>query len=170
MLHDHARVRHRCSNPIKKTHQKSSVTAEGVQSGGGRQRSVYKGVTDFETAPLSSLPPSAACETSSLRSTGNLVFVCIYTVPFSDSFNTLDVLLGSSLSMGNFFSQTSKSCYYQRRRISAVRKYLFTKATVKLNAISLILSHLDHRNFLLSGLLLLSKAFVAFRTVLFALY
>ena len=118
----------------------------------------------------SSLPPSAACEASSLRSTGNLVFVCIYTVPFSDSFNTLGVLLDSSLSMGNFFSQTSKSCYYQLRRISAVRKYLFTKATVKLNAISLILSHLDHRNFLLSGLLPLSIAFVAFRTVLFALY
>ena len=43
-----------------------------------------------------------------------------------------------------------KSCYYQLRRISSVRKYLSTEATVKL-VTSLILSHLDYCNSLLSG-------------------
>ena len=61
------------------------------------------------------------------------------TVPISDSVKSLGVLLDSTLSMENFISQTSKSCYYQLRRISSVRKYLSTEATVKL-VTSLILS------------------------------
>ena len=92
---------------VLKNAKRSAVTAEDAQSAAGRQRSVYKVATDKESAQLSSLPPAATCEASSLRSTGNLVFFCIYTVPFSDSFNTLGVLLDSSLSMGNFFSQTN---------------------------------------------------------------
>ena len=56
-----------------------------------------------------------------------------------------------TLSMENFISQTAKSCYYQLRRISSVRKYLSVEATVKL-VTSLILSRLDYCNSLLSGL------------------
>ena len=72
------------------------------------------------------------------------------TVPLSDTVKSLGVLLNSTLSMDNFISQTAKSCYYQLRRISSVRKYLSTEATVKLLT-SLILSHLDYCNSLLSG-------------------
>ena len=67
------------------------------------------------------------------------------TVPLSDSAKGLGVLLDSTLSMENFISQTAKSCYYQLCRISSVRKYLSTEATVKL-ASSLILSRLDYCN------------------------
>ena len=62
--------------------------------------------------------------------------------------------------------QTAKSCYCQLHRISSVQKYLFTEAAVKL-VISLILSHLDHCNSLLSGL---PASPVTYRTVLLALY
>ena len=82
----------------------------------------------------------------------------------------LGVLLYSTLSMKNFISQTAKSCYYQLRRISSVRKYLSTEATVKL-VTSLIMSRLDYCSSLLSGLpASLPKAFVAHRTVLLASY
>ena len=50
-------------------------------------------------------------------------------VPLSVSVKSLGVLLDSTLSMENFISQTSKSCYYQLRRISSVRKNLSTEAT-----------------------------------------
>ena len=73
------------------------------------------------------------------------------TVPLSDSVKSLGVLLDSTLSMENFISQAAKSCYYQLCRISSVRKYLSTEATVKL-VTSLILSRLDCCNSLLSGL------------------
>ena len=73
------------------------------------------------------------------------------TVPLSDSVKSLGVLLNNTLSMENFISQTARSCYYQLRRISSVRKYLSTEATVKL-VTSLILSRLDYCNSLLSGL------------------
>ena len=72
------------------------------------------------------------------------------TVPISDSVKSLGVLLDSTLSMENFISQTTKSCYYQLRRISSVRKYLSTEAALKL-VTSLILSRLDYCNSLLSG-------------------
>ena len=72
------------------------------------------------------------------------------TVPPSDSVKSLGVLLDSSWSKENFISQTSKSCYYQLRRISSARKYLSTEAAVKL-VTSLILSHLDYCNSLPSG-------------------
>ena len=73
------------------------------------------------------------------------------TVPLSDSVKSLGLLLDSTLSMEKFISQTTKSCYYQLRRISSVRKYLSVEATVKL-VTSLILSRLDYCNSLLSGL------------------
>ena len=73
------------------------------------------------------------------------------TVPLSASVKSLGVLLDSTLSMENFISQTSKSCYYQLRRISSVQKYISTESTVKL-VTSLILSHLDCCNSLLSSL------------------
>ena len=73
------------------------------------------------------------------------------TVPISDSVKSLGVLLDSTLSAENFISQTAKSCYYQLRRISCVRKYLSTEATVK-PVTSLVLSRLDYCNSLLSGL------------------
>ena len=44
-----------------------------------------------------------------------------------------------------------RSCYYQLCQISSVRKYFFTKATVKL-VTSLLLSHLDYCSSLLSSL------------------
>ena len=72
------------------------------------------------------------------------------TVPISDSVKSLGVLLDSTLSAENFISQTAKSCYYQLRRISSVRKYLSTEAALKL-VTSLILSRLDYCNSLLSG-------------------
>ena len=72
------------------------------------------------------------------------------TVPLSDSVKSLGVLIDSTLSMENFISQTAKSCYYQLRRISSVRKYLSTEATMKL-VTSLILSRLDYCSSLLSG-------------------
>jgi len=53
--------------------------------------------------------------------------------------------------MQKFITQTCQSCYYQLRRISAVRKYLSTDATSKL-VTSLILSRLDYCNSLLAGL------------------
>ena len=46
------------------------------------------------------------------------------TVPLSDPVKSLGVLLDSTLCMDNFISQTTKSCYYQLRRISSVQKYL----------------------------------------------
>ena len=52
------------------------------------------------------------------------------TVPLSDSVKSLGVLLDSTLSMENFISQTAISCYYQLRRISSVRKYLSTEASL----------------------------------------
>ena len=73
------------------------------------------------------------------------------TVPLIDSVKSLGVLLYSTLTMENLISQTSKSCCYQLRRISSVRKYRFTEATEKLVA-SLILSRLDYCSSLLSGL------------------
>ena len=54
------------------------------------------------------------------------------TVPLCDSVNCLGALHDSTLSMQIFKNQTSKSCYYRLRRISSVRKYLPTDATVKL--------------------------------------
>ena len=41
------------------------------------------------------------------------------------------VLLDSKLSIEKSISQTSKSSYYQLLRISSVRKYIYTEATVK---------------------------------------
>ena len=74
----------------------------------------------------------------------------------------------TALSMENFISQTSKSCYYQLGRISSVRKYLSIEASVKL-VTSFILLRLDYCNFHLSGLLASSvHTFVASRTVLLA--
>ena len=73
------------------------------------------------------------------------------TVPLSDSVKSLGVLLDCTLSLENFISQTIKSCYYQFCQISSVQKYLSTEATVKL-VTSLILSHLDYCNSLLSFL------------------
>ena len=73
------------------------------------------------------------------------------TVPLSDSVKSLGVLLDSTLSRQKFISQTAKSCYYQLRRISFVRKYISTEATMKL-VTSLILSRLDYCSSLLSGL------------------
>ena len=35
------------------------------------------------------------------------------TVPLSDSVKSLSVFLNSTLSVENFISQTTKSCYYQ---------------------------------------------------------
>ena len=64
---------------------------------------------------------------------------------------SLSVIYYSTLSMKKFISQTFKSCYYQLSRISSLRKYLSTEATVKL-VTSFILSRLDYCNFLLSGL------------------
>ena len=72
------------------------------------------------------------------------------TVPPSDSVKSLGVFLDSSWSKENFISQTSKSCYCQLRRISSARMYLSTEASVKL-VTSLILSHLDYCNSLISG-------------------
>ena len=72
------------------------------------------------------------------------------TVPLSDSVKSLGVLLDSTLCMENFISQTAKSCYYQHRRISSVRKYLSTEATGKL-VTSLIVSRLVDCSSLLSG-------------------
>ena len=72
------------------------------------------------------------------------------TVPLSDSVKSLGVLLDSTMSRENFISQTARSYYYQLCRISSVRKYLSTEATVKL-VTSLILSRLDCCNSLLSG-------------------
>ena len=54
------------------------------------------------------------------------------TVPLSDPVKSLGVLLDGTLSVENFISQTAKSCYYQLRRMSSVRKCLSTEATVKL--------------------------------------
>ena len=68
-----------CYVDIPLNTKKSSVTTMYVQSAGGRQRSVYKGATEEESAQPSSLPPSAACHASSLRSTGNLVIVPFYS-------------------------------------------------------------------------------------------
>ena len=70
------------------------------------------------------------------------------TIPLFVSIKSHGVLLDS---VENFISQTSKSCYYQLRRINSTRKYLSTKATVKL-VTSFILSRLDYCNTLLSGL------------------
>ena len=70
-------------------------SAEDAQSAAGGQRSVYKVATDEESAQPSSLPPAAACEASSLTSTGNLVFIFIYTVPLFGSVKTLGFLLDS---------------------------------------------------------------------------
>jgi len=80
---------------VLKNAKRSAVTAEDAQSAAGGQRSVYKVATDEESAQPSSLPPAAACEASSLTSTGNLVFIFIYTVPLSDSVKTLGLLLDS---------------------------------------------------------------------------
>ena len=64
---------------------------------------------------------------------------------------TTVVLLDSTVSMENFISETAKSCYYQLRRISSVRNYVFTEAVVELIT-SFILSCLDYCSSLLSGL------------------
>ena len=73
-------------------------------------------------------------------------------VLLSDSVKSLGVLLNSTLSMESFISQTAKSCCYQLRRISSLRKYFSNEeATVKL-ATSLILSRLNYCSSLLSGL------------------
>ena len=56
-----------------KVPEKSSVTAKDVPRARGRQRRVYSGATDDESAQLSSLTPSATCHAlPSLRSSGNL--------------------------------------------------------------------------------------------------
>ena len=73
------------------------------------------------------------------------------TVPLSCFVKSVGVLLDSTLSSEYFISQTPKSCHYLLRRISAVRKYLFIEATVKL-ATPLIISRLVYCNSLLSGL------------------
>ena len=87
------------------------------------------------------------------------------TVSLSDPVKSLGVLLDSTLCMDNFISQTTKSCYYQLRRISSVQKHLSTEATGKFcHALTTaILSFL-------ACLLPPSKAFVAYRTVLLASY
>ena len=121
--------------------KRSAVTAEDAQSAAGRQRSVYKVATDKESAQPSSLPPAAACEASSLRSTGN-VFIFIYTVPLSDSVKTLGFLLDSPWRT-SLVKLPNPSAYYHLRRISGVKQYLSTKALVKLHLTSLILSGLS---------------------------
>ena len=85
------------------------------------------------------------------------------TVCLSDSIKSLGVLLDSTLSMENFVRQTSKSCYYQFRRISSVRKYLSTEATYSMKNWSLhSFCHASTTTIpsFLAGLLPLSIAFV----------
>ena len=64
---------------------------------------------------------------------------------------TTVVLINSTVSMENFISVTAKSRYYQLRRISSVRNYVFTEAIVEL-VTPFILSCLDYCSSLLSGL------------------
>jgi hypothetical protein len=73
------------------------------------------------------------------------------SVPLSLSVKNLGVTLDNTLSMQKFISQTSQSCHYHLRRISAIRKYLSSDATAKLVS-SFILSRLDYCNSLLAGL------------------
>ena len=79
---------------------------------------------------------------------------------------TIPQSLSLTLSKTSAFSLTARcpwktssvkprSCYYQLCQISSVRKYFFTKATVKL-VTSLLLSHLDYCSSLLSSLPALS--------------
>ena len=73
-----------------------------------------------------------------------------YQVPLSDCQKPRRSL-HSTLSTEKFISQTSITCCYQLRRISSVRKYLSTEATVEL-VTSLILSRLNYCYSLLSGM------------------
>lgn len=81
---------------------------------------------------------------SSLQLEGN-------SVSLSDSVKNLGVILDNTLCMQKFISQTVQSCYYQLRRISSVRRFLSVDTAAKL-VTSLILSRLDYRNALLSGI------------------
>ena len=92
------------------------------------------------------------------------------TVPLSDSVKSLGFLLDNTLSMENFISQTAKSCYYQLRQISSVQKYLSTEATLNWSLHSFCHALSTAILSFLAGLLPLSKAFVAHRTVLPATY
>ena len=73
-------------------------------------------------------------------------------VPFVSSIKNLSVTLDSNLSMSQHISNTCKAAYtcIQIRHISSIRHFLTTKATQTL-ACSLVLSHLDYCNSLLSG-------------------
>jgi len=73
------------------------------------------------------------------------------SVSLSTVVKYLGVVIDNTLSMQKFITQTCHSCFYQLRRISAVRKFLSTDATSKL-VTSLILSRLDYCNSLLAGL------------------
>ena len=86
------------------------------------------------------------------RSDPQVIYLVLNVITQSDSLKTVGVLLDGTLSVENFISQTAKSCYYQLRRISSVRKYLSTEATVKLHVTSLILSRLNYGILLFSCL------------------
>ena len=73
------------------------------------------------------------------------------SINLSTSVKNLGVILDNTLSMQAFVSRTVQSCPYQLRRISQIRKYLSTEATVKL-VITLILTRIDYCNSLLSNL------------------
>ena len=85
---------------------------------------------------------------------------------------TISVLFDNIRHMQNFISQTFESCYYRLRRISSIQKYLSIEAAVILvtSTHSVTPRPRQFSPFWSTGLLLLSIAFVAYKTVLFASY
>ena len=70
---------------------------------------------------------------------------------FSDSVRNLGVMLDSKLSMEHHISKVCQRAFCELRNIAAVRNMLSSQATQTL-VTSLVLSHLDYCNSLLSGI------------------
>lgn len=73
------------------------------------------------------------------------------SIELSTTVKNLGVIFDNTLSMQDFITHTTQSCYHHIRRISQIRKYLSIEATAKL-VVSLILSRIDYCNSLLSNL------------------
>ena len=109
----------------------------------------------------------------------SLLGASVYPPAESDSWPTLlsrvPLFLFSSTTFDTWkisIVKTSESCYYRLRRISSIQKYLSIEAAVILVTSTHSVTPLPWQSFPFwsTGLLPLSIAFVAYKTVLFASY
>ena len=117
----------------------SSVTTKDVQSAVGRQRCVYKGAADEESAQPSSLPTAAACQASSLRSTGNIVFVSFKPKLFT-SFRAVVSVLPLEKRIVIHFNFSTVALFDLRLFVKNIDKYVCLRLLIDKNVLIRLIS------------------------------